>query len=78
MSITLQDVEVILGLPIDSEVLVGSTGGGNWNTLCEELLGFAVLAKDKKTLVGQRILINCLVERIAKPLPYDEMEIWIH
>ena len=27
MSITLQDVEVILGLPIDGEVLVGSTGG---------------------------------------------------
>ena len=78
MLITLQDVEVILGLPIDSEVLVGSTGGGNWSTLCEELLGFAVLAKDKKTLVGQRILINCLVERIAEPLPYDEMEIWIH
>ena len=27
MSITLQDVEIILGLPIDGEVLVGSTGG---------------------------------------------------
>ena len=27
MSITLKDVEVILGLPIDGEVLVGSTGG---------------------------------------------------
>ena len=28
MSITLQDVEVILGLPIDGEVLVGPIGGG--------------------------------------------------
>ena len=78
MSITLQDVETILGLPIDGEVLVAPTGGGNWSTLCEELLGFAVLAKDKKTLVGQRILINCLVKCIAEPLPHDEMEIWIH
>ena len=31
MSITLQDVEVILGLPIDSEVLVGPTGRGEWS-----------------------------------------------
>ncbi|KAK9983664.1 hypothetical protein SO802_033189 [Lithocarpus litseifolius] len=54
MSITLQDVEVILGLPID------------------------VSANDKKTLVGQRILISDLVERIAKPLPHDAMEIQIH
>ena len=78
MSITLQDVEIILGLPIDGEVLVGSTGGGNWITLCEESLGFAVLANDKKTLVGQKILINRLVERIVNPLPHDEMEIQIH
>ena len=62
MSITLQDVEVILGLLIDGEILVGSTGGGDWSTLCEELLGFAVSANDKKTLAGQRILINRLVE----------------
>jgi len=31
MSITLQDVEVILGLPIDGEVLVGPIGGGEWS-----------------------------------------------
>ena len=78
MSITLQDVEIILGLPIDGEVLVGSTGGGNWITLCEELLGFAVLVKDKKTLVGQKILINCLVECIAEPLPHDATKMQIH
>ena len=30
MSITLQDVEVIFGLPIDGEVLVGSTVVGDW------------------------------------------------
>ena len=39
MSITLQDVEVILGLPIDGKVLVGLTGwggpgGGGVGALC--------------------------------------------
>ena len=34
MSITLHDVEIILGLLIDGEILVGSTGGGDWSTLC--------------------------------------------
>ena len=78
MSITLQDVEIILGLPIDGEVLVGSTGGGNWITLCEESLGFAGLANDKKTLVGQRILISRLVEAIAAPLPHDATKIQVY
>ena len=51
MSITLQDVEVILGLPIDDEVLARPTGWGGWggwSTLCEDLLGFQVSANDKK------------------------------
>ena len=65
-------------LPIDGEVLVGPTGGGDWSLLCEELLGFGALANDKKTLVGQRILISRLVKRIAKPLPHDVTEIQVH
>ena len=78
MSITLEDVEVILGLPIDGEVLVGPTAMENWRQLCVELLGFGVLENDTKTLVGQRIYINHLVERIAVPLPHDAMEMQIH
>jgi|UniRef100_A0A2N9HTG8 hypothetical protein len=38
MTITLQDVSVMLGLPIDGEVLVGSTDS-NWSELCLQLLG---------------------------------------
>ena len=40
MSITLEDVEVIFGFPIDGEVLVGLTAvvDGNWRQLCVELL----------------------------------------
>ena len=79
MSITLQDVEVIYGLFIEGEVLVGSTAAvdGNWSQLCMELLGFTP-ANDNKTLVGQRILISHLVDAIAVPLPHDATEIQIH
>ena len=80
MSITLEDVEVILGLPIDGEVLVGPTTvvDRDWRQLCVELLGFGVPVNDNKTLVGQRILVSRLIERIAEPLPHDATEIRIH
>ncbi|KAK9997358.1 hypothetical protein SO802_022044 [Lithocarpus litseifolius] len=80
MSITLEDVEVILGLPIDGEVLVGpiAVEDGDWKQLCVELLGFGVPAKDSTTLVGQIILISHLVQCIAKPLPKDAIEMQIH
>ncbi|XP_050286614.1 serine/threonine-protein phosphatase 7 long form homolog isoform X6 [Quercus robur] len=79
MSIILQDVEVIFGLPIDGEVLVGLTTveDGDWSQVCGELLGFTP-PNDNKTLVGQRILISRLVEAIATPLPHDATEIQIH
>ena len=79
MSITLQDVEVIFGLPIDGEVLVGLTAvvDGDWSQLCRELLGFTP-TNDNKTLMGQRILISRLVEAIAAPLPHDTTEIQIY
>ena len=76
MSTTLEDVEVILGLPIDGEVLVRPTAveDGDLRQLCVELLGFGVSANNK-TLVRQRILISHLVKHIVKPLPHDAMEI---
>ena len=79
MSITLQDVEVIFGLPIDGEVLVGPTVvvDGDWSQLCRDLLGFTP-PNDNKTLVGQRILISRLIEAIAAPLPHDATKIQIH
>ena len=72
-------MEVIYGLPIEGEVLVGPTAvvDGDWSQLCIELLGFTS-ANDNKTLVGQRILINRLVDAIAAPLPHDTTKIQIH
>ena len=54
MSIALEDVEVILGLPIDDKVLVrlNAVEDRDWRQLCAELLGFGVLTNDNKTLVG--------------------------
>ena len=80
ISITIEDVEFILGLPIDDEVLVRPTTmeDGDWRQPCMELLGFGVLANDNKTLVGQRIFISRLVKHIAEPLPHDATEIQIH
>ena len=79
MSITLQDVEVIYGLPIDGEVLVGPTAvvDGDWSQLYMKLLGFTPV-NDNKTLVGQRILISRLVDAIVMPLHHDATEIQIH
>ena len=79
MSTTLEDVEVILGLPIDGEVLVRPTAveDGDLRQLCVELLGFGVPANNK-TLVRQRILISHLVKHIVKPLPHDATKIQIH
>ena len=80
MLITLQDVEVIFGLPINDDVLVGPTAvvdDGGWRQLCTEMLGFSP-PNDNKTLVGQRILISRLVEAIAAPLPHDATEMQIH
>ena len=80
MSITLEDVEVIFGLLIDGEVLVGLTAvvDGNWRQLCEELLVFGVPVNDNKILVKQRILNNRLVKCILEPLPHNATEIQIH
>ena len=80
MSITLQDVEIILGLSIDGKALVGPTVvvDGNWRQLCAELLGFEVPENDNKILVGQRIHISRLVDRIVVPLPHDATGIQIY
>ena len=77
MSIILENVEVIFGLPIDGEVFVRPIAvvDENWRQLYVELLGFGVLENNNKTLMGQRILISRLVERIAEPLTNDAIEI---
>ena len=39
ITITLQDVEVILGLPVDGDAIIGSTQK-IWANVCDDFLGF--------------------------------------
>ena len=74
MTITLQDVEVIMGLPVEGEAMVGPTQRTLTN-VCAEMLGIQIPNDPQNVLRGQRILIPALVERIIEPLPPDANEI---
>ena len=73
-TITLQDVEVLLGIPIDCEAIVGKTDL-TWAAECQSLLGIATNAV---VLKGQRILINKLLEEIDQGLPDGTAEVVVH
>ena len=78
ITITLQDVEVILGLPVDGDAVTGSTQK-NWMSVCEEFLGFRPITQEQhKELNGQRILIKRLLEQVANPLPPNAEEDELH
>ena len=73
-TITLQDVEVLLGIPIDGEAIVG-TIDLKWADECQSMLG---IATDKTVLKGQRIQIKKLLEKIDQGLPDDAAEVVVH
>ena len=74
VTITLQDVKVLLGLPIDGDAITGSTIK-TWAAVCPEFLGFQpVNQNNHKELHGQRILINRLLAQVAEPLPHNANE----
>ena len=73
-TITLQDVEVLLGIPIDGEVIVGKNDL-TWAAKCQSLLG---LATNAVVLKEQRILINKLLEKIDQGLPDGAVEVVVH
>ncbi|XP_075665675.1 serine/threonine-protein phosphatase 7 long form homolog [Castanea sativa] len=77
VTITLQDVEVLLGLPVDGEVITGSTQK-EWENVCDEFLGFRLVNNQRKELHGQRILIQRLLEAVANPLPPNATEDQLH
>ena len=77
MTITLQDVEVIIGLPINGEAMVGPSKR-TWTDVCAEMHGIQIPNDPQTVLRGQRILIPALVERIRQPLPPDANEIQVH
>ena len=77
MTITLQDVEVIIGMPIEGEAMARFTKR-IWKSVCNEMLGIQILDENKTVLDGQRIQIKALVDRIAQSLPSDANELQVH
>ena len=78
VSITLQDVEVLLGLPVDGVAITGSTQK-TWTEVCRDYLGFQPTNQEAhKQLTGQRIFISRLLEQVAGPLPPNAEEDDMH
>ncbi|KAK9995457.1 hypothetical protein SO802_020143 [Lithocarpus litseifolius] len=73
VTITLQDVEVLLGLPVDGEAIIRSTQK-EWVNMCRDFLGFQPVNNERKQLDGQRILIKRLLEQVADTLPPNAEE----
>ena len=78
VTITLQDVEVLLGLPVNGDAITGSTQK-TWVDVCWDFLGFQTINQDNhKQLTGQRILINRLLQQVANPLLPNAEEDQLH
>ena len=78
VSITLQDVEVLLGLPVNGVAITGSTQK-TWTEVFRDYLGFQPTNQEAhKQLTGQRILISRLLEQLAGPLPPNVEEDDMH
>ena len=73
-TITLQDVEVLWGIPIDGETIVG-TIDLTWAAECQSMLG---IASNGVVLKGKRILIKKLLEKIDHGLPNGAAEVVVH
>ena len=73
-TIMLQDVEVILGISIDGEAIVGTTDK-TWADECRSMLGINPIGT---VLKGERILIKRLLEKIDQRLPNDAAEEVVH
>ena len=73
-TITLQDVEVLLGIPIDGGAIVGTTDL-TWAAKCQSMLG---IATNGVVLKGQRILIKKLLEKIDQGLLDGAAKVVVH
>ncbi|XP_075665819.1 serine/threonine-protein phosphatase 7 long form homolog [Castanea sativa] len=82
MTITLQDIEVIMGVPVHGLPVVGFTHMDNWRDFCMDLLGTPPppdrpvgTKKNTAVLEGPRIKAKWLEEQFRNPLPADATEV---
>ena len=74
MGITLQDIEVMLGIPVDGLPVTGRTNL-KWNEVCRDLLSYEPLPvipnSNKSTLTEARIKYKWLDAQFTAPLAVD-------
>ena len=77
----LQDMEVILGVPVDGLLVVGFTHIQDWGNLCIELLGHRPpnrqvgAGKNTAMIEGSRVKAKWVEERFSNPLPTDATKV---
>ncbi|KAH1072115.1 hypothetical protein J1N35_024443 [Gossypium stocksii] len=62
-TITLEDMQLQLVLPVDGHVVTGSIHAANWRDVCDELLG-----RVPETIYGSQIEIELICNYILSPL----------
>ena len=83
MTITLQDIKVIMGVPVDGLSVVGFTRMDDWGDLCAKLLGHRPLnsivgaGKNIAVMEGPRVKAKWFDERFSNPLPADTTEVLV-
>ena len=83
MTITLQNMEVIMGVPVDGLSVVGFIRMDDWGDLCAKLLGHRPpnrqvgVGKNTRVMERPRVKAKWLEERFSNPLPANATKVLV-